>query len=62
VVGRGEGVAMKKKPAKKAKPNEIEMPVCERCGTNKHVKYVGPDWVGSEFRCSKCRDSWAQSF
>lgn len=39
----------------------VPLPDCDKCGSNERVVEVGPDTMGTEFRCKKCRLSWAQS-
>jgi transposase-like protein len=37
------------------------LPACDKCGASDKVRRLGPDYFGSEFRCSRCRIQWAQS-
>lgn len=53
----------KKTAVKKQSSSDMPpLPPCDRCRTNKHVVLVGPDVLGSDFHCSKCRSSWMQTW
>lgn len=45
---------------KKYELTRKDMPKCYKCKTKKRVVAIGTDYFGFEFRCTKCRNQWAQ--